>query len=136
MPRRLITHMDATLGVLGLTAVTVLALAGMVTARELSSMLGVLAVAGLLARGIPTWVDLTSLERSITCLLAATLILGAIGSYNLDRADAPPSGVVGLVIVHRVLVILVCLAWPWLMGNTGSTSDRLAHYRTQARRPR
>lgn len=93
--------------------------------RRVSALLGVAALGGLAHRTIGWWAAMTSLERTLAGLLAATVIIGAIGTYNLDRVNAPPSGVVWYIIAHRVCCLFACAFWPILIGRTGTTRQRL-----------
>jgi hypothetical protein len=95
------------------------------TIREWSSILGVLAFAGVLWRTIEFFTPMTSLERVLSGLLIAFLIVGAIGTYNLDRNNAPASGVVPYAIALRVLCLLIVAAWPAFVGRTGTFRERL-----------
>lgn len=85
--------------------------------REVSSILGVLTFAGLLWRTIGFLPWTSWLERCLAVLLLSTVIIGAVGTYNLDTRGAPASGVIHLILIHRVLCLVLVAFWPRLMGR-------------------
>ena len=95
------------------------------SAREWASILGSLAFAGLLYRTISTFDRLTTLERAMSVLLLASLVIGAIGSYRLDMKGAPPSDVIQYALAHRILVVFLVIRWNKWVGRTGTWRERL-----------
>lgn len=86
--------------------------------REWSALLSVLAFAGLTWRMIGYFGEMTVLERILSAVLMGFLIAGAVGTYNLDRHDAPPSGVLPWAMALRVLCLALVVVWPRLVGRT------------------
>ncbi len=97
------------------------------SAREWSSILGVVAFAALTFRFVAHWFEMTLIEWLVTALLMLTIIIAAIGTYHLDRANAPPSGVIGWIILHRILCIVIAVFWSRLIGRDAPLRRLFAH---------
>lgn len=89
------------------------------SAREWSSFLSIITMAGLLWRTIGYWREMTPLEDLLTGFVMCYLTIGAIASFNLDRANAPASGTVGWSITLKVLIGIAIITWPKIIGHLG-----------------
>lgn len=92
--------------------------------RRVANALSV-AVFGLLWwRLISTWDVLTRLEKVTIGLFAFGPLTSSLASLTLmARMDLPYNPWVWLVVVHRVAVVVVILAWPWLLRCRHRASD-------------
>lgn len=93
--------------------------------RELNSVLSIFCIGGIIRRSIPYWKRMTWLERAFAVVTGIYLIIGAIGSYNLDRISAPPSGVIVFAIGLKFVILGLIIYWPLWVGTFGNTAQRL-----------
>jgi hypothetical protein len=92
---------------------------GYASERESASVLSIICMGGILARAIPYWRRMTYLEQGFSIIVFGLLVFGAIATYNLDRSDAPASGVIWWQIGLRWLLAYLLLGWPRWVGRVG-----------------
>lgn len=95
--------------------------------REWSSLLSILCIAGLLFRGIGFWREMTVLEDILTIIIIGTLVVAAVGTLQLDRQNAPASGVVPWSMGVKIALLVAIIYWPRIIGRLGPRkSDRFS----------
>lgn len=85
------------------------------TLLEISAWTGVLAAVLLVYRLLSTWHLTSRLTKGVAGTLLAVIVGQAYGSTATLRADVQglPHDAVVVIFVCRLLVVALCLAWPW-----------------------
>jgi hypothetical protein len=95
--------------------------------RQFSSMLSAVCFGGMLYRCVPYWPMMTSLERALAVLMTAYLLIAAVGSYQLDKVNAPVTNAIWWSMGLKCLILVVILFWPWLHGRADTLKKRVLH---------
>lgn len=107
---------------MGMTLV-ITAVAGDLTLRQYTGVLGAVAFGALLYRSIEGWLQLNNLERGLAFVLGWSLLVGAVWPYQLDEAHIPASMITWWAIGNRIAVLVVCILWPSWTWRVRSQSE-------------